>query len=170
MFRYQDISNKDKDLLAMTGYTRQEFTALLPQFQQSYDDYLTRYTIEGYERVGQVPKPYQNSPLPTIEDKLLFVLVFLKHNPTQTLQGYLFGMSQTNVTKWFHLLHTVLNNALAAHGALPQRDMTIEARNDMNIPPHHDEVTLVTPDDMPESHAAPTNATPFFFTMEQNDR
>ena len=126
MLRYEQIADKAKDILAMTGYTKEEFIALLPQFQQSYDEYLQLYTIEGYERVGQIPRSYHNSPLPTIEDKLLFILVHLKQNPTQTLQGYLFGMSQSNVNKWIHLLHIVLNRALAAHGALPQRDMIIE--------------------------------------------
>ncbi len=161
MLRYCDIANKEKDLLAMTGYTKQEFTALLPQFQESYDDYLSRYTIEGYERVGQIPKPYHNSPLPAMEDKVLFILVYLKQNPTQTLQGYLFGMSQTNVNKWFHLLHTVLNNALAAHGALPQREMIIEADNDLNIPSHNDEIVVDVIDDISESDAMPTPAPPF---------
>ncbi len=170
MLRYQDIASKEKDLLAMTGYTQQEFTAMLPQFQKSYDEYLTRYTIEGYERVGHIPTPYHNSPLPTIEDKLLFVLVYLKQNPTQTLPGYLFGMSQTNVTKWFHLLHTVLNNALAAHGALPHREMLIEASNDAHIPCHHDEKVVDALGDAAESDAVPTNDTPFFSMMEQNDR
>src|SRR5215210_2983452 len=132
MLRYEQIADKAKDMLAMTGYTKEEFTALLPQFQQSYDEYLQSYTIEGYERIGQIPKPYANSPLPTIEDKLLFILVYLKQNPTQTLQGYLFGMSQTNVNKWFHVLHTVLNRALAAYGALPQREMHIETVDDAN--------------------------------------
>lgn len=126
MLRYEQIADKAKDILAMTGSTKEEFIALLPQFQQSYDEYLQAYTIEGYERVGQIPRSYHNSPLPTIEDKLLFILVHLKQNPTQTLQGYLFGMSQSNVNKWIHLLHIVLNRALAAQGALPQRDMIIE--------------------------------------------
>ena len=170
MLRYQDIANKDKDLLAMTGYTKQEFIALLPQFQKSYDDYLTRYTIEGYERIGSVPKPYQNSPLPTIEDKLLFVLVYLKQNPTQTLQGYLFGMSQTNVTKWFHLLHTVLNDALAVQGALPQRDMIIGASHDTHMPPYPAAQRVDVLDDTPMSDVTPTNETPFFSMTEQNDR
>ncbi len=170
MLRYCDIANKEKDLLAMTGYTKQEFTALLPQFQESYDDYLSRYTIEGYERVGQIPKPYHNSPLPAMEDKLLFILVYLKQNPTQTLQGYLFGMSQTNVTKWFHLLHTVLNNALAAHGALPRREMIIEADNATNIPPHNATIIPDDTDGVPESDALIAHDTPFFSMMEQNDR
>ena len=56
MLRYEQIADKAKDMLAMTGYTKEEFTALLPQFQQSYDEYLQASTIEGYERVGQIPK------------------------------------------------------------------------------------------------------------------
>ena len=40
MLRYEQIADKAKDILAMTGYTQEEFTALLPQFQQSYDEYL----------------------------------------------------------------------------------------------------------------------------------
>jgi hypothetical protein len=127
MLRYEHIADKEKDLLAMTGYTKQEFTALLPSFQQSYDDYLRTNTIEGYERIGQIPKSYHNSPLPTIEDKLLFILVYLKQHPTQTLHGYLFGMSQSNANKWIHVLHAILNHALKQHGSLSQCDMGIEA-------------------------------------------
>ena len=170
MLRYQDISSKEKDLLAMTGYTQQEFMALLPQFQQSYDDYLNSYTIEGYERIGQIPKPYHTSPLPTIEDKLLFILVYLKQNPTQTLQGYLFGMSQSNVNKWFHLLHTVLNRALAAHGVLPQREMIIEADSDTNRRPHATTLGADGRANTAESDGSTTDETPFFSMMEQNDR
>ena len=170
MLRYHDIANKEKDLLAMTGYTKQEFVALLPKFQKSYDEYLIGYTIEGYERVGQIPKPYHNSPLPTIEDKLLFILVYLKQNPTQTLQGYLFGMSQTNVNKWFHLLHTVLNNALAALDALPQREMIIEVRDDTIISSHAAKQGANDPDDTPQTGTTTMQDAPFFFMMEQKDR
>src|SRR5918911_1866929 len=142
MLRYEQIADKEKDILAMTGYTKEEFTALLPQFQQSYDEYLQEYTIEGYERVGQIPRSYHNSPLPTIEDKLLFILVHLKQNPTQTLQGYVFGMSQSNVNTWIHLLHTVLNRALDAHGALPQREMIIEAASDEQLAAQDHEIAV----------------------------
>jgi hypothetical protein len=126
MLRYKHIADKEKDLLAMTGYTKQEFTALLPAFQQSYDAYLRTNTLEGYERVGQIPKSYHTSPLPTIEDKLLFILVYLKQHPTQTLHGYLFGMSQSNANKWIQVLHAVLNRAVDQHGSLPHRELVIE--------------------------------------------
>ncbi len=79
-------------------------------------------------------------------------------------------MSQTNVNKWFHLLHTVLNNALAAHGALPQRDMITEASDGTSIPSHNDERVVDAIGDMPELDAMRTGTTPFFSMMEQNDR
>ena len=162
MLRYANIAHKEKDFLAMTGYTQQEFLALLPQFQQSYDEYLRASTIEGYERIGQLPKPYRNSPLPTIEDKLLFILVYLKQNPTQTMQGYVFGMSQSNVNKWFHLLHDVLNRTLAAHNVLPQRDMEIKVTDETDDMLHNQEGTLLLESVMPPEDTKTTNIPPFF--------
>ena len=54
-------------------------------------------------------------------DKLLFILTYLKQNPIQEVQGQLFGMSQSNANKWIHLLHPVLNQALADQELLPAR-------------------------------------------------
>ena len=54
-------------------------------------------------------------------DKLLFILTYLKQNPIQEVQGQLFGMSQSNANKGLHLLHTVLNQALAPQELLPAR-------------------------------------------------
>jgi hypothetical protein len=54
-------------------------------------------------------------------DKLLFLLTYLKQNLLQEIQGQLFGMSQSNANKWIHLLHPVLNQALADHELLPAR-------------------------------------------------
>ena len=54
-------------------------------------------------------------------DKLLFILTYWKQNPIQKLQGQLFGMSQSHANKWIHLLHAVLNQALADQELLPAR-------------------------------------------------
>jgi hypothetical protein len=45
----------------------------------------------------------------------------LKQNPIQEVQGQLFGMSQSNANKWIHVLHPVLNQALADQELLPAR-------------------------------------------------
>ena len=54
-------------------------------------------------------------------DKLLFILTYVKQHPIQAMQGQLFGMSQSNANTWIHVLHPVLNQALADQELLPAR-------------------------------------------------
>jgi hypothetical protein len=54
-------------------------------------------------------------------DKLLFMLTSVKQHPIQEVQGQLFGMSQAHANQWMHLLHPVLNKALAQQERLPAR-------------------------------------------------
>jgi hypothetical protein len=105
----------------MTGLTDTEFQALLPPFEQAFETYMETRTIDGQPRTSRRYSPYVSCPLPTMADKLLFILSYLKHNPIQELQGQLFGMSQSNANKWIHLLHAVLNQALADQDLLPAR-------------------------------------------------
>jgi hypothetical protein len=63
-----------------------------------------------------------------VADKLLFILTYMKQNPIQEVQGQLFGMSQSNANKWIHLLHAVLNGALAQQELLPARNADDLAR------------------------------------------
>ena len=49
------------------------------------------------------------------------MLTYLKENPLQEVQGQLFGMSQSNANQWIHLLHAVLNQALAHQELRPAR-------------------------------------------------
>jgi len=45
----------------------------------------------------------------------------VKQNPIQEIQGQLLGMSQSSANEWIHLLHPVLNQALANQELLPAR-------------------------------------------------
>jgi DDE superfamily endonuclease len=105
----------------MTGLTEQEFTALLPAFEHALAAYLQDRTIDGHPRTSRRYSSYDNSPLPTTADKLLFILTYLKQNLIQEVQGQLFEMSQSNANKWIHVLHPVLNQALADQELLPAR-------------------------------------------------
>ncbi|MGF1528526.1 MAG: transposase family protein, partial [Candidatus Competibacterales bacterium] len=51
---------------------------------------------------------YKNCPLPLPEDRLLFVLVYLKQNPLQVLLAWLFGLTQPKAHQWLHVLLPVL--------------------------------------------------------------
>src|SRR5439155_16652305 len=58
------------------------------------------------------------------EDKLLFLLVYLKTYPLQAVLGELFDLSTSQVNYWIHRLLPVLRSALDDLGVLPERDPT----------------------------------------------
>src|SRR5262245_38074144 len=105
----------------MTGLTDAEFHALLPVVEQAVERSLATRTIEGQPRTSRRYRAYVNGPLPTMADKLRFILSSLKHHPIQELQGQLFGMSQSHANTWIHRLHAALNQAFAAQDLLPAR-------------------------------------------------
>jgi Helix-turn-helix of DDE superfamily endonuclease len=107
----EEVTQRAGSLRAMTGLTEQELTALLPHVEQALAAYLQDRTLDGHPRTSRRYSPYNNCPLPTIADKLLFMLTYVKQHPIQEVQGQLFGMSQSHANKWIHLLHTVLNQA-----------------------------------------------------------
>jgi len=118
---YEEVTQRAGSLRSLTGLTEAEFQALLPHFEQAFVTYMHDRTIDGQPRTGRRYSTYGTCPLPTIADKLLFILTYLKQNPIQEVQGQLFGMSQSNANKWIHVLHPVLNQALADQELLPAR-------------------------------------------------
>jgi hypothetical protein len=60
--------------------------------------------------------------LPTPQERLLFLLSYLKENPTQTYHGLLYGMSQGKTNMWLHSLLPALRGALRASGDAPARN------------------------------------------------
>ena len=117
----EEIITRAGRLRAMSGLTEQEFQALLPPFEPAFVAYMHDHTIDGQPRTVRRYSTYDHCPLPTIADKLLFMLTYVKQNPIQEVQGQLFGMSQSNTTKWLHLRHPVLHQALAHQELLPAR-------------------------------------------------
>lgn len=121
MSRFARILEHPSRILAMTGLSIELFREFLPYFTQSYEGYLEHFTIEGYPREGRRYTSYKNSPLPSMEEKLLFILIYLKQNLNQEVQGQIFDMTQSNVSKWSKLLLKTLNLALAEQNLLPAR-------------------------------------------------
>ena len=133
MLCYQDIAHNKTRVRALTTLEPDEFAALVPVFETCFMERMRDYTIDGLPRLNRRYTPYKNSPLPTIEDKLLFILVHMKQNLTQEVQGQLFGMIQSDANKWLQLLRPVLQHALQELDALPARRATITA--DTNTSP-----------------------------------
>jgi hypothetical protein len=71
---------------------------------------------------------YQNCPLPTPEDRLLFILAYVKTYSLQVVQGRLFGMGQSKANQWIHVLLPVLLTALRTLGDAPARSLSALAQ------------------------------------------
>jgi Helix-turn-helix of DDE superfamily endonuclease len=121
MASYEEVTQRAGSLRSMTGLTEAEFQALLPHVEQAFVTYMQERTIDGQPRTSRRYRTYGTCPLPTMADKLLFILTYLQQNPMQEVQGQLFGMSQSHANTWIHVLHPVLNQALADQELLPAR-------------------------------------------------
>jgi hypothetical protein len=122
MFSYAVVKTNPQLLLAMTSLTQEEFEMFLPYFQSAWDDYVRRTYIEREGRQRQYGGGQQQSTLVAIEDKLLFILYYLKVYPLQEILAFEFGMTQSTANTWIHILSSVVQQALATAGYLPERE------------------------------------------------
>jgi hypothetical protein len=124
MLKYEDLKERPKELLAATGLKSDEMAVLLVAFAEAYaESYPEDRTMEGQRR--QRGKGGGNKGnLTKLEDQVLFILVYEKTYPLQTMLGLQFGLSQGRVNIWIHRLMPVLQKALAAMGMTPERDGT----------------------------------------------
>ena len=127
MLRYQDVAHNTARLRALTSLEPDEVTALVPAFETCFLERMRAYTIDGLPRLNRRYTPYKNSPLPAIEDKLLFILVHMNQHLTQEVQAQLFGMIQSDANKWLQLLRPVLLQALEQLDVVPVRLATLVA-------------------------------------------
>lgn len=117
---YDDIRQKPHVFQSLTGIRVDEFEALLGSFGRSWEEFVAE-TFQHSQRqraYGGGRKP----ELQTLEDKLLFILVYFRLYPTQAVQGFLFGMSQGQANVWVHRLPRILNQALGYEKQLPERE------------------------------------------------
>src|SRR5262245_62431139 len=77
----------------------------------------------GNPRTARQFRVYKNCPLPTPEDRLFFILTYLKTYALQVLHGRLFGMGQSKANQWIHVLLPVLLTALRTLGDAPARSL-----------------------------------------------
>src|SRR6266436_1254885 len=122
MLTYATLQDRPREFLAATGLTHEEFARVLPAFAAAY---AVRYppdkTWEGKVRQRRSDGGAQGV-LPQMEGKLLFILVYQKTNPLQTMHGLQFDLSQPQTHYWIHHLLPVLQHALATLGMAPERD------------------------------------------------
>jgi len=156
--RFTDVQARPTEFLDLTSLTLAEFQQLVPPFEAAYHAHLAAWRLDGKPRTARRFTVYKNCPLPTPEDRLFFILTYLKTYSLQVVQGRLFGMGQSKANQWIHVLLPVLLAALRALGDAPTRSLTALAQR-LGVS-EADAATVVTPqaEEAPPVTAAPAAA------------
>src|ERR671910_3536530 len=126
--QFADIETRPTEVLDLTSLTIEEFRELVPPFEAAFQAHMAAWRLDGKPRTARRFTVYQNCPLPTPEDRLLFILVSLKTYALQVVQGRLFGMVQSKANRWIHVLLPALLAALRTLGDAPARSLTALAQ------------------------------------------
>jgi hypothetical protein len=122
MLTYTELRDDRRRFLALTGLRLPEFESLLAAFARSYErHYPADRTATGRPRQRRAGGG-RTAVLHEPEQKLLFLLVYLKTYPLQVVMAELFGLSQPQVNHWLRRLLPVLRDALDDLGVLPERE------------------------------------------------
>ena len=126
--RFTALQSHPMEFLDFTSVTLDEFQLLVPPFEAAFQARMAAWRMDGKPRTARRFTVYKNCPLPTPEDRLLFILVYLKTSALQVVQGRLFGMVQGKANQWIHVLLPALLAALRALGDAPARSLTALAQ------------------------------------------
>jgi hypothetical protein len=161
--RFADLQTRPTEVLDLTSLTLEEFQQLVPLFEAAFQAHMAEWRLDGQPRTARSYTTYKNCPLPTPEDRLLFILVYLKTYPLQIVQGRLFGMGQSKAHQWIHVLLVVLQATLRTLGDTPARSLTELAKR-LGVAVA-DATALAMP---PEQPPTPAPASPLLDTMAPN--
>jgi hypothetical protein len=126
--QFTDVQDRPTEFLDLTSLTLDEFQQLIPPFEAAFQAHMAMWRLDGKPRTARRFSVYNNCPLPTPEDRLLFILAYVKTYSLQVVQGRLFGMGQSKANQWIHVLLPVLLAALRALGDAPARSLTVLAQ------------------------------------------
>jgi hypothetical protein len=128
MLTYDELKKNARKFVSLTSLTPEEFDFLLPAFERVYlKAYPVSKTMTGKKRERKAGGGRKGT-LASIEQKLLFALVYQKSYPVQSIMGELFGMGQSQANEWIHSLLPILKQALDDLGYEPERDEKVQGK------------------------------------------
>ncbi len=122
MLKYAELKEKPKEFLSATGLNDEEFQCLLPTFEKCYEQLSAKKPKPTKKRKQRAKGGGRKSKFENLSDKLLFILIYQKTIPLQTMHGLSFGLSQTQVNYWVHRLLPILQRSLSEMGMKPERE------------------------------------------------
>src|SRR5690349_20717947 len=122
--RFADVQSSPAEFLNLTSLTLEEFQVLVAPVEAAFQEHMAAWRLDGKPRTARRFTVYRTCPLATPEERLFFVLTYLKSCAVQVVQGRLFGMGQSKANQWIHVLLPALLAALRTLGDAPARSLT----------------------------------------------
>lgn len=119
MLTYQKLVIHPLHLHRLTGLSVVEFDQLLDKFQSAWNLYIIELSKDP-KRKRKIGGG-RHATLLSLEDKLLFILVYVRMYPLLFMQGVLFGIGEQNACIWVHRLLPLLDQALGFTHKRPAR-------------------------------------------------
>lgn len=111
MTSYEKARNNPRQFKSLTSLSIEKFDILLPTFESKWESFIEKFNLDGTLRVRKyVPK--NGEQLPTVADKLFFLLYYKKVHPLQEALAFQFDLEVGMASKWIHVLTPILNKSL----------------------------------------------------------
>jgi hypothetical protein len=122
MLTYETLKENVRQFVSLTSLTPDEFDYIVPAFERAYQQAFPDTKTKAGQKRKRKSGGGRKGTLASIEQKLLFALVYQKSYPVQSILGELFGMGQPQANEWIHTLLPILKQALDNLGYEPERD------------------------------------------------
>lgn len=118
------IIRDDRQMRSLTGVTQDQFEILLNTFTMTYQTIQWQTYQDGLNTGTRKRRPGggRKGALPTMRDKLLFLLYYFKVYPTFDVLGTQFDMSRSKANENLHKLVPILYQTLVQLEVMPQRE------------------------------------------------
>ena len=120
MISYKTFLKRPGVFQRLTGLTPNEFEKLHDKFFSVWKEFVYSEFIKGKNRQrkyggGNTPR------LKTSQDKLFFILIYVRLYPLQIVLGCWFNLDESNANRWVHRLLPMLSQTLDYNHVLPKR-------------------------------------------------
>lgn len=110
MITYKSLVSRPSLFYRLTGHTIEEFIYILDKFRSAYEEKVREKQFNPKrKRAYGAGRP---ANLLTLEDKLLFILVYVRMYPLLFLHGMMFNLSESNACFWVHEYLPILDKTL----------------------------------------------------------
>lgn len=119
MITYSALLKNRKVFCRLTGHTPEEFIQIFDKFKSAYEEEMRKQKFNPKrKRAWGAGRP---SHLLSLEDKLVFILVYVRIYPLLFLHGLMFNLSESNAWFWVHYTLPILDKALGYAHKRPVR-------------------------------------------------